>query len=192
MPRNSLFVCILLVLFNCSSKKADKKPLVVKSKPKTTASHILYIPNPDTLAIENEMANQPFLTDTISLEAIKFLFKDQYKISKKPVPNKFVKNQTDTLITIRKGNSYIRLYAVSQEDKYFYEAAEILDAFPVFQKSIRVGQSKQDIARVFPALAKTKTIPDYIEISAGEGADFLYLVFQNNKLKKVNYHPYLD
>ncbi len=189
MPRTITIILIFVLLVNCSYKRADAKP--VRAKKNNLVSE-KYIPNPDTLAIENEIANQPFLTDTISVEAIKILFQNQFEITKKPIRNKFVKDQTDTLITIRKGKSYIRLYAVSQEAKCFYEAAEIADAFPVLQKSIRVGQSKQDIMRVFPALAKTKIIPDFIEISAGEGADFLYLVFKNNKLSKVNYHPYLD
>lgn len=187
MPWFAIFIFSFFLLINCSSKKADQKPARV-TQPKT----ITYTPNPDTLTIEHEMAHQPFLTDTISVEAIKVLFGKEYQISKKAVPNRFIKNQMDTLVTVRKGKSYIRLYAVSQADKCFYEAAEIQDALPLLQKSIKIGQTKEEIKRVFPALNKTRVIPDYIEIAAGEGTDFLYLIFANNRLRKVEYHPYLD
>lgn len=187
MPRFAIFIFFFFLLLNCSSKKADQKPARAV-QPAT----VTYIPNLDTLTIEHEMAHQPFLTDTISVDAIKILFGKEYQISKKAVPNRFIKNQIDTLVTVRKGKSYIRLYAVSGENKCFYEAAEIQDALPLLQKSIKVGQTKEEIKRVFPALTKTRIIPDYIEIAAGEGTDYLYLIFSNNRLRKVEYHPYLD
>src|SRR5688572_13564894 len=79
----------------------------------------------DTLTIEHDMAHQPFLLDTISPEAIKMLFGEGWIVKKQPIVNRFVKNQTDTLITIKKNKSYICLYAVSQEAKNFYQSAEI-------------------------------------------------------------------
>lgn len=186
MRQYTFIIFCALLLLNCSSKKAEKQ--IIPAAPKQNT----YVPNLDTLTIEHEMAHQPFLTDTISVEAIKTLFGKQSQINKKPIKNRHIQDQMDTLITVKKGRSYVRLYVVSNADKCFYEAAEIQDALPILQKSIRIGQSKKDIQQEFPALAKATVIPDYIEIAAGEGTDYLYLIFQNDKLQKVEYHPYLD
>jgi hypothetical protein len=147
---------------------------------------------PDTITIEHDIAHQPFLLDTISLEAIKLLFGDGWVIKKQAVPNRFVRNQTDTLITIRKNRSYICLYAVSKADKNFYQSAEIRDPLPIFQKDLHIGQSKKEIQALFPELKSAGALPDYVKIGAGEAGDYLYLYFEKGILQKVAFKPYLD
>jgi hypothetical protein len=146
----------------------------------------------DTLIIEHDIAHQPFLLDTISLEAIKSLFGEGWVIKKQPVRNRFIRNQTDTLITIRKNKSYICLYAVSKADKNFYQSARIQDPLPIFQKDLHIGQSKKEIQALFPELKTASGIPDFIKIGAGEAGDYLYLFFENDILRKVEFKPYLD
>jgi hypothetical protein len=146
----------------------------------------------DTLIIEHDIAHQPFLLDTISLEAIKSLLGDGWVVKKQPVRNRFIRNQTDTLITIRKNKSYICLYAVSKADKNFYQSARIQDPLPIFQKDLHIGQSKKEIQALFPELKTTAGIPDFIKFEAGEAGDFLYLFFENGILRKVEFKPYLD
>jgi hypothetical protein len=146
----------------------------------------------DTLTIEHDIAHQPFLLDTISLEAIKSLFGQGWVIQKRPVRNRFVKNQTDTLITIKKDKSYICLYAVSKADKNFYQSARIQDPLPIFQNDLHIGQSKKEIQALFPELKAVAGIPDFIKFEAGEAGDYLYLFFEKGILKKVEFKPYLD
>jgi hypothetical protein len=146
----------------------------------------------DTLTIEHDMAHQPFLLDTISLDAVKLLLGDGWVIKKQPVRNRFVRNQTDTLITIKKNRSYICLYAVSKEEKNFYQSAEIRDPLPIFQKDLHIGQSKKEIQALFPELRTTRPLPDNVKIGAGEAGDYLYLFFENGILRKVAFKPYLD
>ena len=149
-------------------------------------------PSRDTLTLEHDLAMRPFMTDTISVEAIKQLLGDGFQIFKTSIPNRFISDQIDTLITIRKNSSYIRLYAVSKSDKVFYEQAEITDPLPVFKRSMRIGQTKSDIRKCLPELAGTKIIPDYILIMDANGMDYLFLSFKKNKLQKVVFQPYLD
>lgn len=147
----------------------------------------------DTLTIEHDMAHQPFLLDTISPEAIQHLFGEGWVVKKQPVRNRFVKNQTDTLITIRKNKSYICLYAVSKEEKKnFYQSAEIRDPLPIFQQKLHIGQSKKEIQALFPELQQAASIPDLVKIGAGEAGDNLYLFFEHGILRRVAFRPYLD
>jgi hypothetical protein len=146
----------------------------------------------DTLTIEHDIAHQPFLLDTISLEAIQLLFGEGWEIKKQPVVNRFIRNQTDTLITIKKNHSYICLYAVSKADKNFYQSARIQDPLPIFQQDLHIGQSKKEIQALFPELKSARGIPDLVKIGAGEAGDYLYLFFEKGILRKVEFKPYLD
>jgi len=147
---------------------------------------------PDTLTLKHDFAIRPFITDTISVAAIKHLLGADFQIHKKCVPNKFISGQVDTLITIQKNQSFIRLYAVSKSDKVFYEQAEIKDPIPVFKNSIRIGQTKNEIRKCLPELGSTKNIPDMILIVDENDMDYLFLSFEEDKLQKVVFQPYLD
>lgn len=176
-----LLLCWFMLL--ASSGKAATHPITASPRPVSAL---------DTLTIEHEMAHQPFLLDTISPEAIQALFGAGWVTNKQAVTNRFIKNQTDTLITIQKCKSFIRLYAVSTAEQNFYQAAVILDPLPIFQQAIHVGQTKKEIRDLFPALKNKSAIPDLIRIGAGEAGDSLYLKFEKGILVKVEFKPYLD
>ena len=184
--RSCFVFCFIVFSLQVSCKDADKAHLPISQQPYQPT------PNRDTLTLELDFAMRPFITDTISVEAIKQLLGDGFQVFKKCIPNKFIANQTDTLITIRKNDSFIRLYAVSKSDKIFYEQAEIKDPLPVFKRSMRIGQSKSDIRKCLPELANAKVIPDNILIMDANGMDFLFLSFEKDKLRKVVFQPYLD
>jgi hypothetical protein len=146
----------------------------------------------DTLFIQDNFASQPFQLDSISLPAILKLFSTE-QVTKKPIANRFVKDQTDTLLTIRKARSYVQLYAVSTEErKFFYKAAIIQDSLPVFSQPLQIGQTKMQVQKSIKPLAQENTLPDIIQISNNEGTDYVYLVFRNNKLTTIKFQPYLD
>lgn len=146
----------------------------------------------DTLFVQDAFASQPFQLDSVSVPAVLALF-GTHQLVKKPITNKFDKEQTDTLVTIRKAHSYIQLYAVSSEDKkYFYKVAIIQDSLPVFSQKLQIGQSKDRVKQIIKPLAQESQLPDIIQISNEEGTDYVYLVFRNNKLAAVKVQPYLD
>ncbi|WP_026463352.1 hypothetical protein [Adhaeribacter aquaticus] len=186
MPKYLHLIFILILCLDCSCREYRKEAAYFQNKPKKVISI------PDTITIEDQIAHQPFLTDTISLEAIRLLFGDNIKIKRQPIKNQYVKGQIDTLITFYKGQSSITMYLVSKEKKCFYKSADIKDNYPIFQQSIQVGKSKKEIQQAFPILAKYKILPDYIEIATGEGTDYLYLIFSQDTLKRVEYKPYLE
>ncbi|MDB5263769.1 MAG: hypothetical protein JWQ14_3052 [Adhaeribacter sp.] len=152
----------------------------------------VHVPDLDTLRVEDDFANAPFLLDSISLTEVQKLMGRDVRISKKPTRNHFVANQTDTLITLRKQNSHIILYAVSAEPKCFFKEAAIKDPFPIFQYQLQIGQHKTEVKKLFSSLKNKPYLPDNIEIVAGEGVDYIYLNFKNDVLQQIEYKPYLD
>ena len=189
------YLFLLLGLYSCGQN--DQKE-TSKSKPPPTAS-ALTAPAPDkptsyldTLFILDEFAAQPFLLDSLSPDNVQRLFKTA-QVIKKPVANKFTAQQTDTIITIRKARSYVELYQVStQENKCFYQSALIRDSIRVFSQPLQIGFTKEQVKKAFQPLAQEKSLPDIIQISNETGTDYLYLVFQNNRLSLVKFRPYLD
>ncbi len=146
----------------------------------------------DTLFIQDDFASQPFRLDSVSVLTVQHLLRTNQLI-KKPVTNKFSEQQIDTLITIRKGKSYIQLYGVSaEENKFYFQSASIQDSLPVFSQALQIGHTKEQVKQAIKSLAEQQSLPDIIQISNSAGTDFLYLVFQNNKLAKVKFLPYLD
>jgi len=181
--RCCLVVCFIVFSLQASCSVVKKTALRIQ---------VPTTPKRDTLTLEHDFAMRPFIIDTISVEAIKQLLGDGFQIFKTSIPNRFISDQIDTLITIRKKDSYIRLYAVSKSDKLFYEQAEINDPLPVFKRAMLIGQTKSDIRKCLPELSDTKMIPDNIIIVDANGMDYLFLSFKKGKLQKVVFQPYLD
>lgn len=149
-------------------------------------------PDPDTLRVEDDFANAPFRLDSVSFIEVQKLMGKNVQIIKKPTRNHFVPNQTDTLITLKKNQSHITLYAVSAEPKCFFKEAAIQDPLPIFQYPVKIGQRKAEVKKLFQSLKNEPYLPDNIEIVAGEGVDYIYLIFKNDVLHRIDYKPYLD
>jgi len=179
------------LLGSVACTEAQKKPVKVFT-PSPNAVAPVAAPDPDTLRVEDDFALAPFLLDSISFVGVQRLMGKNIHIQKDPTRNHFVANQIDTLITVKQSNSSITLYAVSSEAKCFFKEATIKDPLPIFQNAIKIGQRKSQVKELVPALRKEHYLPDNIEIAAGEGGDYLYLIFKNDVLLRVEYRPYLD
>jgi hypothetical protein len=149
-------------------------------------------PDLDTLRVEDDFANSPFLLDSISFTEVQRLMGKDVQITRKPTQNHFVPNQTDTLITLKKNKSHITLYAISDEPKCFFKEAAIKDPLPIFQHQLKIGQHKAEVKKLFRSLKNEQYLPDKIEIVAGEGVDYVYLSFKDDVLQQIDYKPYLD
>jgi hypothetical protein len=185
-----ILISLGLMMHGACSEPRRETPV---EKPLHTAAPVpVYKPDPDTLRIEDEFARSPFLLDSVSFTGVQKLMGPNVKVKKTLTRNHFVADQTDTLITLRKNGSYITLYAVSAEPKYFYKEAAINDPLPIFQNKVKIGQHKAEVKKLIPALKRTAYLPDNIEIAAAEGSDFVYLIFENDVLQRVDFKPYLD
>jgi len=160
--------------------------------PETQLPANAFVPDPDTLRVEDDFARSPFLLDSISFAGVHKLMGPNVQVKKIPTRNHFVANQTDTLITLHKNGSFITLYPVSAEPKCFFKEAAINDPLPIFQNHLKIGQRKAEVKKLFPALNRASYLPDNIEIAAAEGADYVYLIFKNDVLQRIDFKPYLD
>ena len=188
-----VFISIISGACHQAQEKPDNRPkqqispLPITRQTRTTPTNYT-----DTLYILDEFASQPFLLDSISVVGLKQLLNTKQEI-KKPVANKFTEKQIDTIVTIRKGQSYVQLYAVnSEENKCFYKEAIIRDPLPVFNQPLQIGQNKQQVKKAIQSLSGHGQLPDIIQISNSEGTDYVYLVFRNDTLTIFKYLPYLD
>ncbi len=66
------------------------------------------------------------------------------------------------------------------------------DSFQVFSQPLQIGFTKEQVKQALFPSAKETSLPDIIQISNANGTDLLYLVFGNNKLKMVQFQPYLE
>jgi hypothetical protein len=188
-------VCLVLIgictVINMACSEPQKKQ-VTQNPITPRAQTPRQVPDLDTLRVEDEFANAPFRLDSISFIEVQKLMGRNVQITKKPTRNHFVPNQTDTLITLRKNQSHITLYAVSAEPKCFFKEAAIKDPMPIFQYPVKIGQRKAEVKKIFQSLKNETYLPDNIEIVANEGVDYIYLNFKNDVLQRIDYKPYLD
>jgi len=186
---------LLIALYSCEQAN-QKEPLEKNVQPALPALTETRPTEPtsyaDTLFIRDEFATHPFSLDSISVPTVQHLL-GAALINKKPVANKFSEQQVDTLVTLRKGRSYVQLYVVgTEENKCFYQSALIRDSLQVFSQPLQIGFTKEQVKQAFSPLAQEQDLPDIIQISNGTGTDLIYLVFSSNKLKTVQFQPYLE
>ncbi|MGV3588001.1 MAG: hypothetical protein ACO1OF_13430 [Adhaeribacter sp.] len=194
LPRKSVYLVLLSIgtLTNIACSEPRKEQVTNQNPVATRPATPVQAPDPDTLRVEDDFANAPFRLDSVSFIEVHRLMGKDVQITKKPTRNHFEPNQTDTLITLRKNKSHITLYAVSAEPKCFFKEADIKDPMPIFQYPLKIGQRKAEVKKIFPSLTHETYLPDNIEIVAGEGVDYVYLIFKNDVLQRIEYKPYLD
>ncbi|GEO05561.1 hypothetical protein AAE02nite_32250 [Adhaeribacter aerolatus] len=194
LPGKSVYLVLISIgiLTNVACSEPRKEPVANQNPVSKRTVAPAQKPVLDTLRVEDDFANAPFRLDSVSFIEVQKLMGKNVQITKKPTRNHFVPNQTDTLITLRKNQSHITLYAVSAEPKCFFKEAAITDPMPIFQYPLKIGQHKAEVKQIFRSLKNQTYLPDKIEIVAGEGVDYVYLTFKNDVLQRIEYKPYLD
>ena len=194
LPGKFIYLVLLGIAmgFSTACSEPHKSPPAAQKPVAQPLAAPMHAPDLDTLRVEDDFANAPFLLDSISFTEVQKLMGQHVKVTKKLTQNHFVPNQTDTLITLKKNKSHITLYAVSAEPKCFFKEAAIKDPLPIFQYQLKIGQHKAEVKKLFRSLKNEHYLPDNIEIVAGEGVDYVYLNFKNDVLQRIEYKPYLD
>ena len=194
LPEKSVYLVLISIgmLTNAACSEPRKEPATTQPSVSPRPVAPVQAPDLDTLRVEDDFANAPFRLDSVSFIEVQKLMGKDVQITKKATRNSFVPNQTDTLITLRKNKSQITLYSVSAEPKCFFKEADIKDPMPIFQYPLKIGQHKAEVKKIFPSLNNESYLPDNIEIVAGEGVDYVYLLFKNDVLQRIEYKPYLD
>lgn len=144
----------------------------------------------DLSILDEEFINHPFEFGDVKIRNLKRSFNKYIKIEKQLTGNIHVKNQTDTLFTIKIKSSTFIIYKIPNQQ--FLESAEINDEIIKLNRNIFVGISKENFKEKFNELKNKKNIPDSVTVQGEDAEGYLIFTFKNNILNKIEFVGYVD
>jgi hypothetical protein len=177
------FLIFIVVAFAFQGCKKEEKEILTKenSEIDTTQTEL-------TIVDENFIDN-PFQFGKVTVNNLQNTFKD-LEIQREPIKNLHVKNQVDSILTIRIKNSEFILYKLPKEQ--YLESAVIKDKNIMLNNDIHIGMTKQEFKEKFEVLKDRKHIPSKVSIGRKETQEYLTFIFGGNLLKKIEYSGYVD
>ena len=119
-----------------------------------------------------------------------------FTIDADPIENRHRSSITDTVFTIRFGNSMLEFYAPSQTGDLLLQVADIRNADITLRNNMRVGMSQAELMSKLKAFGKDLKItqsPNEIIASSHEGAPTsLHFYLKNGKVSRILYEGYVD
>ncbi|GAB3537947.1 hypothetical protein GCM10027443_31910 [Pontibacter brevis] len=112
------------------------------------------------------------------------------------IENRHKTDVTDTIFTIRFGNSMMEFYAPSQSGELLLQVADIQSADIKLRDNLRVGMSQAELLNRLKAQGKDLVITqssNQIIASNHEGAPTsLHFYLKNGKVSRIRYEGYVD
>ena len=119
-----------------------------------------------------------------------------FTIDADPIENRHRTSITDTVFTIRFGNSMMEFYAPSQTGDLLLQTADIRNSDITLRNNMRVGMSQAELMSKLKAFGKEiKVIQNQNKIvaSSHEGAPtVLHFFLKNGKVSRILYEGYVD
>ena len=181
-PMKTFFIIISVAILLQGCKKEEKEILTKENVEDDTTQTEL------TISDEN-FIDKPFQFGKVTVENLRNEFKN-LKILREPIKNVHVKDQVDSILTIKIGNSEFILYKLPEQQ--FLENAIIMDGNIKLNKDIHVGMTKEEFKEKFEELKSKKSIPSRILVGRKETQEYLIFSFKNNRLKEIEYNGYVD
>ena len=181
----TLYIMLFAAIIFSSCRKDEKEILTKEQRyenPIDTAQGELAI-------IDEGFIDHPFQFGEVSEENLKHEF-NNLEIKAAPIENMHVKNQVDSILTIKSGNSEFIIYKLPAEQ--FLESAVIRDKNILFYKDIHVGMTKDQFKDKFDDLKGRKYIPSKITVGRKETQEYLVFTFDHGELKEIEYNGYVD
>jgi hypothetical protein len=161
---------------------------------------------PDTMLARKQPVNtpatidflgNPFLSDyrqSKTLDAYFARIATDFTLDAEPIENIHRATVTDTIYTIRFGDSMIELYAPSQTGELLLQVADIRNPGIVLRNNMKVGMSQPELMtklkRFDVRILQTNT---EIVATAVEGAPTsLRFYLKNGKVNRIRYEGYVD
>ncbi len=178
----TFFIIIIIALLFHGCKKEEKEIITKENNEEDNTLSELTIS--DSSFIDN-----PFQFGKVTEDNLRSEFKD-LKIEREPIKNVHVKNQIDSILSIKVDNSEFVLYKLPHEQ--FLESAVVRDENIRLNKDIHVGMTKDQFKEKFEELKDRKHIPSRILVGRKETQEYLIFSFSNNRLKEIEYNGYVD
>ncbi len=160
---------------------------------------------PDTAAIFStataaatlDFLGNPFIASSVKSNSLSAYFdkiQDDFWVEADPVENRHRPTVTDTIYTIRFGESMLELYAPTQSGKLLLQVADIRNSSITLRNNLRVGMHQQELSGKLKAQnISMQQSPDKIVATTHEGAPIsLYFFLKNGKVSRILYEGYVD
>ncbi|MBC5993199.1 hypothetical protein [Pontibacter cellulosilyticus] len=119
-----------------------------------------------------------------------------FTIDADPIENIHRSTVTDTIFTIRFGNSMMEFYAPSQTGDLLLQVADIKNSDITLRNNMRVGMSQAELMSKLKTFGKDIRItqnPNEVIASGYEGAPTtLHFFLKNGKVSRILYEGYVD
>jgi len=195
---------VLLFISTCTSAcSTDNRQQDQDASPQEKLPKLAYA---DTAAIRrgsHEPATMDLLSDPFvdsrssSLSAYYDHISTDFTIDADPIENLHQSDVTDTLYTIRFGNSMMEFYAPAQSGELLLQVADIKSDAITLRDNLRVGMSQAELMSSLKSknnqqLLITQT-PAEIVAANREGAPVtLHFFLKSGKVSRIRYEGYVD
>ncbi|RAU83628.1 hypothetical protein [Pontibacter arcticus] len=201
----SVRLLVLLLLFNyiasaCTPDTADEQQTDAPQEIHTAiAADTTATRNPKPEPSVIDLLGNPFVanrTKSNSLSSYYDRINADFTVEADPIENRHKSNITDTIYTIRFGNSVMEFYAPTQSGALLLQVADIKSNAIVLRDNLRVGMPQTElIAKLKTQAQNLKVVqtPNEIIASTKEGAPIsLHFYLNNGKVDRILYEGYVD
>lgn len=180
----------------CSNEASEEEkgaPDHKDSASDTTAVRAVASHAPATI----EFLGNPFIANRSQSNSLSAYFdkiQDNFKLDADAIENMHRPDITDTIYTIRFGNSVMEFYAPTQSGELLLQVADIRDNSIAMRDNIRVGISHTELVTKLRTqkLAVQQTQHE-VTASEREGApSLLHFYLKNGKVSRMLYEGYVD
>ena len=178
-----IFFIVFVLAFTLQDCKKEEKEILTKGNNEIDTAQT------ELTIVDESFIDNPFKFGKVTVNNLQNTFKD-LKIKKEPIKNLHIKNQVDSILTIKINNSEFILYKLPREQ--FLESAVIKDQNIILNKDIHVGMTKQEFKEKFDTLKGRKYIPSKVSIGRKETQEYLIFNFSGNHLRDIEYSGYVD
>ncbi len=179
-----------------SDLPAEEKSLAPVNRdraPDTTAAKVVSSKAPATI----EFLGNPFVasrSQSNSLSAYFDKIQDDFTLDADAIENMHRATVTDTIYTIRFGNSMLEFYAPTQTGELLLQVADIRDSSISMRNNIHVGISQNElIGKLRSQNLLVKQDQDKVIAGNKDGApSLLHFYLKNGKVNRILYEGYVD
>jgi hypothetical protein len=186
MKKSGIIILIFFssVLIMAVQKNNTEKPMLSNNSLNADSTAV------DSSIVDSEFVKKPFDLDTLTINNLRKLYSKFFSIKKEPIQNVHVKNQTDTLVTVRIKNSDFIFYRIPGQE--FLESATIKDPLIKLSRNITIGMTAEQFKSRFEQLKQSQQLPPTLTVSGEEGDGYVVFTFDKKRLIKVEFFGYLD
>lgn len=173
---------IMICLISCDTS-SEKNETAVKGEMDTITSEVTY-------TFTHALASNPFPDNIPTMDSLYARYGQNILLDKAPVENRHKKGKIDTIYTFQIENSLFEYYTTN--GKELLKSMTIIDPGFDLKNNIHVGMTKSEFLGNFKKISDSSGIASTIEIVSGEGENILRFIFAEDRLKEIDYSPYLD